>query len=191
MSAETIENLLCCWKTLRTCIIIPTCKMQLLKAAATLHAKYILWRKASRVSISNGRKFISTTWTLCFAGSFLFLFQRYVVHLPWVLDGKSNEPTFNDGDIVLVSNVLSNINLLNGHFAKSHPMNLFLHIILFNFSPQLFGHCFWHHSWREEISSLVRIRLMTSISASVLLVSDVTFQKSIYFFTPLFWHWAK
>ena len=110
MSAETIENLLCCWKTLRTCIVIPICKMQLLKAAAALHAKYILWRKASRVSLSNGRKFISTTWKLCFAGSFLFLFQRYVVHLPWVLDGKSNEPTFNDGDIVLVSNVLSNIN---------------------------------------------------------------------------------
>ena len=103
--------------------------MQLLKAAATLHAKYILWRKASRVSLSNGRKFISTTWTLCFAGSFLFLFQRYVVHLPWVLDGKSNEPTFNDGDIVLVSNVLSNINLLNGHFISSHELVISYHPI--------------------------------------------------------------
>ena len=131
MSAKTIETLLCCWRILRTCIIIPICKMQLLKAAATLHAKYILWRKASRVSLSNGRKFISTTWTLCFAGSFLFLFQRYVVHLPWVLDGKSNEPTFNDGDIVLVSNVLSNINLLNGHFymISSHELVFSYHLI--------------------------------------------------------------
>ena len=90
--------------------------MQLLKAAATLHSKYKLWIKSSKVFLSNGRKFMSTTWTLCFAGSFLFLFQRYVVHLPWVLDGKSNEPTFNDGDIVLVSKGLSNIDLLNGNF---------------------------------------------------------------------------
>ena len=93
--------------------------MQLLKAAATLHSTYKLWIKSSKVFLSNGRKFISTTWTLCFAGSFLFLFQRYVVHLPWVLDGKSNEPTFNDGDIVLVSKGLSNIDLLNGDFVKN------------------------------------------------------------------------
>ena len=107
--------------------------MQLLKAAATLHSKYNLWIKSSKVFLSNGRKFMSTTWTLCFAGSFLFLFQRYVVHLPWVLDGKSNEPTFNDGDIVLVSKGLSNIDLLNGDFVKMctkcHPMKLSFHII--------------------------------------------------------------
>ena len=107
-------------------------KMQLLKTAASLHTKYNLWIKSSKVFLSNGRKFMSTTWTLCFTGSFLFLFQRYVVHLPWVLDGKSNEPTFNDGDIVLVSNVLSNNDLLNGDFVmciKCHDMKLFFHII--------------------------------------------------------------
>ena len=52
----------------------------------------------------NGRKYLRICWRLCFFGSCVFMCQRDIVCF-YILEGQSNEPTFYDGDIVLVSNV--------------------------------------------------------------------------------------
>ena len=49
----------------------------------------------------NGSKYLRNCWRLSLLGSCVFLFQRYLVCV-WILEGQSNEPTFHDGDIILV-----------------------------------------------------------------------------------------
>ena len=40
-------------------------------------------------------------WYLCVGASVVFVVQRYIICV-WTLEGLSNEPTFGDGDIILV-----------------------------------------------------------------------------------------
>ena len=49
-------------------------------------------------------KYLRICWRLCFLGSCVFFIQSYIVCI-WMIEGQSNEPTFNDGDIILVGNV--------------------------------------------------------------------------------------
>ena len=49
----------------------------------------------------NRSNIVRIIWRACVFGCVVFTFQRYVACL-WVLEGNSNEPTFMDGEIVLV-----------------------------------------------------------------------------------------
>ena len=80
--------------------IISSTKQYLLKGKTILNPK-----QSNQNLYCNGvpyrSKFIQFTWSLTFIGSAVFIFQRYVVCI-WNLEGESNVPTFEDGDIVLV-----------------------------------------------------------------------------------------
>ena len=46
-------------------------------------------------------KTVKRAWYLCVSASAVFIFLREIA-CPWILEGKSNEPTFGEGDILLV-----------------------------------------------------------------------------------------
>ena len=53
-----------------------------------------------KLSIPNP-KIVKRAWYLCVSASAVFIFLREIA-CPWILEGKSNEPTFGEGDILLV-----------------------------------------------------------------------------------------
>ena len=61
-----------------------------------------------KLSIPNP-KIVKRGWYLCVTASAVFIFLREIA-CPWILEGKSNEPTFGEGDILLVSETLEFLN---------------------------------------------------------------------------------
>ena len=53
-----------------------------------------------KLSIPNP-KIVKRAWYLCVSASAVFIFLREIA-CPWILEGQSNEPTFGEGDILLV-----------------------------------------------------------------------------------------
>lgn len=53
-----------------------------------------------KLSIPNP-KIVKRVWYLCVSASAVFIF-RLKIACPWILEGESNEPTFGEGDILLV-----------------------------------------------------------------------------------------
>ena len=75
-------------------------------------------------------KTVKRAWYLCVSASAVFIFLREIA-CPWILEGQSNEPTFGEGDILLVCVMHQYLFLTRKWLIPSAICFMILHIVNF------------------------------------------------------------